>query len=169
MNMVRSIFSRQRFAMAFVALLVAVDQLVKWLVERSLPYNEKVGILPSLALYRTHNDGIAFSMLSGFGDNILIVVTLAIIAFVTWLWARSTPSRWISQFGFVLIISGAIGNLIDRAMDGYVIDYILFYVQSWSFAVFNLADAFITIGAAAIIIDELFGRWIYDAEAAGNG
>jgi len=108
-------------------------------------------------------------MLSGFGDNILIVVTLAIIAFVTWLWARSTPSRWISQFGFVLIISGAIGNLIDRAMDGYVIDYILFYVQSWSFAVFNLADAFITIGAAAIIIDELFGRWIYDAEAAGNG
>jgi signal peptidase II len=155
--------------MGSIALLVALDQFVKWLVERTLPLHGKVDVLPSLALYRTHNDGIAFSLLSGLGDNLLIVITIAIIGFVTWLWARSTPSRWLSQFGFVLIISGAIGNLIDRAMNGYVIDYILFYVQSWSFAVFNLADSFITIGAAAIIVDELFGRWIYGAEAIENG
>ena len=93
MKVVRSIFSRQRFAMMFVAALVAVDQLVKWLVEHSLDLRVKVDVLPSLALFRTHNDGIAFSLLSGLGGKWLIVVTIIIIAFVTGLWARSTPWR----------------------------------------------------------------------------
>ena len=54
-----------------------------------------------------------------------------------------------------MIIAGAIGNLIDRFLHGYVIDYVLFYTETWSFAVFNLADSFITLGAASIVIDEI--------------
>nr|WP_258571091.1 signal peptidase II [Flavimaribacter sediminis] len=151
--------------MALIAALVALDQIVKWLVERALPMHEKVDLLPFLALFRTHNEGIAFSLLSGLGENWLIVITLVIIAVVGIIWARSSPTRWLSQIGFAFVIAGAIGNLIDRAMYGYVVDYVLFSINTWSFAVFNLADAFITVGAAAIIIDEVFGKWLYPAEA----
>jgi signal peptidase II len=57
--------------------------------------------------------------------------------------------------GFALIIGGALGNLVDRAVYGHVVDYILFYTSTWSFAVFNLADSLISIGAGLIMLDEV--------------
>jgi|SRR5688572_23029470 signal peptidase II len=119
--------------------------------------HEMVEVVPFLALYRTYNTGIAFSMLSSFGDTGLIVVSLAVIAFVLYLASRSTDDQWIARLGFALIIGGAIGNLIDRAVYGHVIDYILFHTPVWSFAVFNLADVFITVGAVTVLLDEFLG------------
>ncbi len=162
------LLSRRRFAMSMLAILVALDQLFKWLVETRLPFQEQVVVLPVFSLFRTHNEGIAFSMLTGMNENWLLAMILAVIAFVTYLWARSSPSRWISQIGFILVVAGALGNLIDRAVLGYVVDYLLFHVGNWYFAVFNFADALISVGAAAIVIDELFGRWIYRGEAQNN-
>lgn len=162
------LLSRRRFAMSMLALLVALDQLFKWLVETRLPFQEQVVVLPVFSLFRTHNEGIAFSMLTGMNENWLLAMILAVIAFVTYLWARSSPSRWISQIGFILVVAGALGNLIDRAVLGYVVDYLLFHVGNWYFAVFNFADALISVGAAAIVVDELFGRWIYRGEAQNN-
>lgn len=138
-----------------IGLIVAADRIVKLAVERSMAYQESIGLLPFLSLYRTHNEGIAFSMLWGASPATLIAISLCVIAFVLWLWRTSPPSRVISHFGFALVIGGAIGNLIDRAMYGYVIDYFLFHTPVWSFAVFNLADAAITVGAGLIILDEL--------------
>ncbi|GAB1580648.1 signal peptidase II [Phyllobacterium phragmitis] len=138
-----------------VVLAVILDQFVKYLVETGMDYHQQIDILPVLALFRTHNDGIAFSMLSSVGDTGLIVMTLVVIAFVLYLWWSSAQERWLSRLGFALIIGGAIGNLIDRSLHGYVIDYVLFHTATWSFAVFNLADAFITIGAGLIILEEL--------------
>ncbi|KXF78906.1 lipoprotein signal peptidase [Paramesorhizobium deserti] len=140
---------------AVVALAVILDQFVKYLVETGMEYHQQIDILPVLALFRTHNDGIAFSMLSSMGDTGLIIMTLVVIAFVLYLWWSSAAERRLARFGFALIIGGAIGNLIDRSLHGYVIDYVLFHTATWSFAVFNLADAFITIGAGLIILDEL--------------
>ena len=162
------LLSRRRFAMSILAILVALDQLFKWLVETRLPFQEQVVVLPVFSLFRTHNEGIAFSMLTGMNETWLLAMILAVIAFVTYLWARSSPSRWISQIGFILVVAGALGNLIDRAVLGYVVDYLLFHIGNWYFAVFNFADALISVGAAAIIIDELFGRWIYRGEAQNN-
>lgn len=136
------------------ALAVALDQWIKHLVETGLPMHEPVDLLPFLALYRTHNTGIAFSMLSDFGSVGLVVVTLAVIGFVGWIAARSDPGQRLARLGFALIVGGAIGNLIDRVWLGYVVDYILFHLPSWSFAVFNLADAFISVGAGLVILDE---------------
>jgi len=138
-----------------VILAVLLDQFVKYLVETGMEYHQQIDILPVLALFRTHNDGIAFSMLSSMGDTGLIVMTLIVIAFVLYLWWSSAAERRIARFGFALIIGGAIGNLIDRSLHGYVIDYVLFHTATWSFAVFNLADAFITIGAGLIVLEEL--------------
>src|SRR5690606_7442813 len=102
---------------------------------------------PFLALYRTYNTGIAFSMLSSVGDTGLILIVVAVVAFILYLFFRTTPRQVLARTGFALVIGGALGNLIDRVMLGHVIDYILFHTPVWSFAVFNLADAFITVGA----------------------
>ncbi len=140
-----------------VAVAIALDQWIKYLVETRLALHEPVDLLPFLALYRTYNTGVAFSMLSSFGDTGLIVVSLAVIAFVLYLATRSAGDQWLARIGFALIIGGAIGNLIDRAVYGHVIDYILFHTPVWSFAVFNLADAFITVGAMMVLLEEFLG------------
>jgi signal peptidase II len=138
-----------------VVLAVAMDQWIKYAVETGMAMHERIEILPFFSLFRTHNTGIAFSLLSDFGAAGLVVLTTAVTGFVLYL-ARQTEAhqRW-ARIGFALIIGGAIGNLIDRVFLGYVVDYLLFHLPNWSFAVFNLADAFITIGAALVIIEEL--------------
>ncbi|NRP17549.1 Lipoprotein signal peptidase [Ensifer adhaerens] len=149
------LFSRPLPIAVFIALALAADQLIKYLVEAYLPFNEAVPVVPMLALYRTYNYGVAFSMLSGMEGWFIVGMRLTVVAFVLWLWRRTPKDRFFAHFGYALIIAGALGNLVDRLIFGYVIDYILFHTQTWSFAVFNLADSFITIGAGAIILDEL--------------
>ncbi|MDR7034412.1 signal peptidase II [Mesorhizobium sp. BE184] len=141
-----------------VAVAIALDQWIKHLVETTLAFQEKVDLVPFLALFRTYNTGIAFSMLSSFGDTGLIVVSLVVAAFVLYLATRTTPGQVIARVGFALIVGGALGNLIDRAVYGHVIDYILFHTPVWSFAVFNLADVFISVGAALVVLEE-FVAW----------
>ena len=135
-------------------LFIIADQIIKYWVEATLEFQSLVDVLPFLGLYRTWNQGVAFSMLWGMHDGVLIALTLAIIVFVAWL-ARQTPqANRLARLGFTMIIGGAIGNLIDRAVYGHVVDYVLFHTPVWSFAVFNLADAFISVGAAAVILAE---------------
>ena len=141
-----------------VAVAIALNQWIKHLVETTLAFQEKVDLVPFLALFRTYNTGIAFSMLSSFGDTGLIVVSLVVAAFVLYLATRTTPGQVIARVGFALIVGGALGNLIDRAVYGHVIDYILFHTPVWSFAVFNLADVFISVGAALVVLEE-FIAW----------
>ncbi|OCP23474.1 MULTISPECIES: signal peptidase II [unclassified Ensifer] len=149
------LFSRPLPIAVFIVLALAADQLIKYLVEAYLPFNEAVPVVPMLALYRTYNYGVAFSMLSGMEGWFIVGMRLVVVAFVLWLWRRTPKDRFFAHFGYALIIAGALGNLVDRLIFGYVIDYILFHTQTWSFAVFNLADSFITVGAGAIILDEL--------------
>lgn len=134
---------------------VTLDQVSKYWVETGLPLQEPVPLLPMLSLFRTYNTGIAFSFLSGLDDAALIALTLAISGFIIYLWSRSEPQQQWARLGYALVLGGAIGNLIDRVRLGHVVDFILVHTQSWSFAVFNFADSFITIGAALIILDEV--------------
>lgn len=134
---------------------IALDQLSKRWVESNLPFQEAISVLPMFSLYRTYNTGIAFSMLDWAGSGGLILLTAVIIGFMVFLWFKVEAHKQLAHLGFALVISGAIGNLIDRATQGHVIDFFLFHTENWAFAVFNVADAFITVGAIAIIIDEL--------------
>jgi signal peptidase II len=140
---------------AVTVLAVAADQWIKHLVETRLPIQEKIDVLPFLALFRTYNTGVAFSMFASIGDLGLIAISTAVILFVLYLAARTAPGQVIARTGFALIIGGALGNIIDRALLGHVIDYVLFHTPVWSFAVFNLADALITVGAILVIVEEL--------------
>ena len=146
------------WSVLIIVFAVTSDQYIKFLVESGMDYNQQIDLLPFLALYRTHNEGIAFSMLSWLHDGGLIAMTVAVIGFVSYLWWTTAPERVISRLGFALIIGGALGNLIDRSLLGYVVDYILFHLPNWSFAVFNMADVYITTGAALIILDEII-QW----------
>jgi len=148
-----------------VAAAVAADQFVKYLVLTRMRFHEEIVLLPVLSLFRTSNNGIAFSMLPWLGDYGLILLMVAVIAFVLYLWRSSDPARWVTRIGFALVLGGAVGNLIDRIARGQVVDYVLFHVGGWSFAVFNLADSLITVGAVLVILDEvlLAGRAPHDA------
>jgi len=154
-----------RAGIVLVVLLVGLDQAVKALVEGFAPLRQAVEVLPFLSLFRTYNQGIAFSFLSFFSDRMLMALTLAIMVFVVWLWRQAHPSRIWARLGFALVFGGALGNLVDRAVHGHVIDFILFHMAGWSFAVFNLADSFITIGAALIVFDEFLELRRASAEA----
>lgn len=154
------------YALLVLAALL-VDQWIKYLVETGLELQRPVALLPFLALYRTYNTGIAFSMLSSFGDTGLIVVAVVVVAFVLYLALRTPPGRVLSRIGFALIVGGALGNLVDRAVYGHVIDYILFHTPMWSFAVFNLADVFISLGAGLVLLDE-FIAWRHEPRQSGD-
>lgn len=146
---------RAAWAIVIIALLVVGDQLIKWLVETGMDYQQRIELLPFFSLFRTHNTGIAFSMFSNVSPAVLVVVAVCVTAFVSWLWATSPRDHVIAHAGFALIIGGAIGNLIDRVRLGYVVDYFLFHLPGWSFAVFNLADAAITVGAGLVLLNEI--------------
>lgn len=152
---------------AIMVMVIAFDQWIKGAVETSVAMHEMIEILPFLALYRTHNTGVAFSMFAESGDWRLILVVLAVTLFIIWLALRSAPHQVWARIGFALIIGGAIGNLIDRALLGYVVDYVLFHTQTWSFAVFNLADAAISVGAVLVVLQELID-WRRPRDADGS-
>lgn len=138
-----------------LAIALAVDQWIKHLVETGLPFQERIDMLPFLSLYRTYNTGIAFSLFSSLGDKGLIALALVVVVFVLYLASRTEDGQIYARAGFALIIGGALGNLIDRAVYGHVIDYIYFHTPVWSFAVFNLADVFISIGAGLVVLQEV--------------
>lgn len=134
---------------------IALDQWIKYLVETGMEMHRQIDVLPFLALFRTHNTGISFSLFSGAETWQLVAIVAVVTGFIGWLAWKSEPRQVVARIGFALIIAGAIGNLIDRVMLGYVVDYVLFHTPGWSFAVFNLADACISVGAALVILQEV--------------
>lgn len=145
------------FHAGVVAIAVLLDQWIKYLVETRLVMHEPVEMLPFLALFRTYNTGIAFSMFSSLSDTALVAIALVVVGFISYLASKTTADQRVARLGFALIVGGAIGNVIDRVAWGHVIDYIYFHTPVWSFAVFNLADVFISVGAALVILDEVLG------------
>lgn len=147
-----------RLGLAVVALTIGADQASKAIAEDNLPFGVTFDLVPLLALHRVHNPGIAFSFLAGFGPWPLIVLTAAITVLVLGIWSRSDEGgRW-ATVGYALIVGGAVGNLIDRVLYGYVIDFLLLHVGNTTLFVFNLADAALTIGPAILIVVFLWPR-----------
>jgi signal peptidase II len=134
---------------------IALDQWIKWLVQATMAMGETIEVLPFLAWHRTINTGISFSFMEGMPAWVLAALALGVTVFILWLAVRSEPRQIFARLGFALIIGGAIGNLIDRVMLGHVVDYVYFHTPVWSFAVFNLADACITVGAVLVILQEV--------------
>jgi len=142
----------------FVLMLILMDQAVKYAIISMMEPGQYHEITSFFALYHVQNSGIAFSMLASFSDWGLIGLTVIVIGFVISLWWKAKTDCFLSHCGYLLVLGGAFGNLIDRLRFHYVTDYIFVFYRDWSFAVFNLADCFITIGALLIILREIFVR-----------
>lgn len=142
-----------------ISLSVILDQISKLLVELHLPFGQFVAVFPSFAMYRTWNEGVAFSFLADHGSSALVILAIVVVGVVIWLWKSSPKERvWLSA-GYAMIIGGAIGNILDRGLYGHVVDFIMIYYKNWSFAIFNIADCFITIGVVFIIVDEIWAAY----------
>jgi signal peptidase II len=151
-----ALFARPLPAALFIVVAVLLDQLFKYLVEVLLPFQQAVPVIPYLALYRTWNEGVAFSFLSGMSGWAIVAMRLLIVAFILWWWRGASRTASLMHLGFAMIVAGAVGNIIDRFIYGHVVDYVLFHTETWSFAVFNLADSLITLGAIAVGFSEIF-------------
>lgn len=153
-------------ALLTVIIIVSIDQWTKSLVVKNMPVGSERPF-PILGnyfyLWHIHNTGAAFGMLAGSGGAVLLsLLILAAVLVVFYLYVRMINNGpWYYKLIFGLIIGGALGNLIDRVIhSGYVVDFISFRIPQWDyyFAIFNVADASISVGVVLLFVLVLFGN-----------
>lgn len=146
--------------------LFAVDQVLKWYMSAVLPLCtpercDSMEVLPFFKLMVLHNRGAAFSFLAdagGWQRWFLVAVSSVVSVFVAvWLY-RIRYEQKLLAVSLSFILGGALGNLIDRALQGYVVDFFVVYYHPYYFPAFNIADSAITVGAALMILDILIGN-----------
>lgn len=147
---------------ASIALVVIViDQLTKVWASNALTLYQAKPVFTGLNLTLAHNPGIAFSMFDDSGDLgrwLLVVLALVVsLVLLLWLWRLAQSERLVAlAIGFIL--GGALGNVVDRILLGYVIDFIDVYYRQAHWPAFNIADSAISVGAVLLIWDAFFGK-----------
>lgn len=140
---------------------VALDQLTKWLVDASMQLYQSIALIPFFQLTYLRNQGAAFSFLAGAGGwQRWFFIGLAVTAsglICYWLNKLKPEQRW-EAAAWALVLGGALGNLIDRTLYGYVIDFLDVYYGEWHWPAFNVADSAITVGVAMLVIDSIWPR-----------
>jgi len=137
-------------------LVIVFDQVSKWLMVSWLSLYETVAVMPYFNLTMAHNHGAAFSFLAqagGWQRWFFIGLALAISTFLLFWLARLKPHAKLEAISLSLILGGAIGNVIDRIVYGYVIDFLDFYIGTSHWPAFNIADSAICVGAVLLILD----------------
>ncbi len=148
---------------AITAVVFASDQVTKAMVESRIPERAVVPIVRGFFnLTNTKNSGAVFGL---FADSsvwwktpVLIVISAALLMGVVILVVRTQNLQWETRIGLSLILGGALSNLFDRMRSGLVEDFLDFYVRSYHWATFNLADSAIVVGTGFIIVQVLFGE-----------
>lgn len=148
--------SRLWLWLAIAAVVVAIDQITKVLVLQRFQFDEGVVVTSFFNVIRHHNPGAAFSFLAwadGWQRWLFTAFGAAASAFIVWM-LRRHGSQTAFALALTLILGGAIGNVIDRVLYGYVVDFLQVHYGGWKFPTFNVADSAITLGAVLLIIDE---------------
>jgi signal peptidase II len=143
--------------LALALLVLVLDQLTKWLIVGQFVLGDSRPITSFFNLVRAHNPGAAFSFLAqagGWQRWLFTGIGLAASALMIWM-LRAHPGQKLFGFAIACILGGAIGNVIDRLVHGYVVDFLDFHWAGWHFPAFNAADSAITLGAACLLLDEL--------------
>ena len=147
-----------RFLFTLMGVLLLLDQGFKVWVRAATPLHHATSLIPNLLeLTHVENRGVSFSFLGDISDNVrvplLVSISIVAVALLAYYWLRHRGTMNVpSEFAFVLILPGAIGNLIDRAVFGTVTDYLHFRFYSLSFFVNNLADILISLGVLAYLL-----------------
>jgi len=150
--------------------ILLLDQLSKYMVARAFQLHEMLPLFSGLNLILEHNAGAAFSILRGAGGwQRWLFVALAVAVgtvVVIWLSRIDRDRHWALPCALALILGGAAGNLTDRLIHGYVIDFIDIYYHGWHWPTFNIADSAISIGAVLLVIDAI---WLDRAQLSTRG
>ncbi len=153
-------FTARRLELYVALAVVILDQITKALIRPALALHESVVVIPGFVDFtRVHNTGAAFGMLNSvefpFKTVVLSLVGLIALGGVAWYAATVPLGDRLARLGMAGVLGGAIGNLIDRASAGYVLDFVDAYWDGWHFWAFNVADAAITFGVIFMILDIL--------------
>ncbi|MFC4701865.1 signal peptidase II [Glaciecola siphonariae] len=153
---------------AWISLIaIVLDQWTKQAVVSSMDLYQSIQLTPFFNLTYVHNYGAAFSILydaGGWQRYFLSALALIVSAVIVW-WLRKSPKEQVLlPVAFSFILGGAIGNVLDRILHGYVIDFLDFYYGSYHWPAFNVADSAIFIGAALLIIDMFVNKETKDNE-----
>ena len=143
--------------LAIALVLVLADQFTKVLVLGSFQLGEGIPVTGFFNLVRVHNTGAAFSFLAGAsGWQRWFFTALGLVAAVVIVWMlKGHPGQRLFCFALACILGGAVGNVIDRVLYGYVVDFLDFHWAGMHFPAFNVADSAISVGAVGLILDEL--------------
>lgn len=155
---------RLLFWLGLAALVIAADQVTKTLVLQHFQYGETSPVTSFFNLVRVHNTGAAFNFLagaSGWQRWFFVVLGIVVSGFIVWM-IRAHPQQKLFCFAVTMIMGGALGNVVDRLLHGYVVDFLQFrfgflepIFHGGYFPSFNIADSAITLGAVCLIADEL--------------
>lgn len=152
---------RQRFGfwawLLGALVIIVVDQQTKVHFDTLLQYGERRPVLPFFDFTLLYNPGAAFSFLAdgqGWQRWLFTAIALCATGLILYL-LRKNPGQRLFCASLTCILGGAIGNLIDRVQHGHVIDFLLFYWDTWFFPAFNVADVAITCGAILLVLDEI--------------
>ena len=143
--------------LAWAVFLMGADQITKTLILNHYQLGDSTFITSFFNIVRAHNTGAAFSFLAdagGWQRWLFTGIGVAATIFIVWQ-LRAHPGQKLFSFALSSILGGAVGNVVDRLMHGYVVDFLQFHYAGWYFPSFNLADSAITVGAACLILDEL--------------
>ena len=136
---------------------IVLDQFTKTLIVGYFQLGDSRTVTPFFNLGRSHNTGAAFSFLagaSGWQRWFFVGLGAAAAVFIVWM-LRTHPTQKLFCFAVTMIMGGALGNVIDRLLHGYVVDFIQVHHRGWYFPSFNVADSAITLGAVLLVIDEV--------------
>lgn len=152
------------FWLALAAFVVVLDQFTKTLILGWFAHGEVRPVTSFFNLVRVHNTGAAFSFLagaSGWQRWFFVGIGVAASAFIVWM-LKKHPAQTLFCFAVTMILGGAVGNVVDRLLHGYVVDFLQFrfavlepVFRGGYFPSFNLADSAITVGAASLVLDEI--------------
>ena len=153
--------SRIKISLLFAVVIIVADQASKYLVRTGVGQFEVISVIDGLfQIVYAKNTGVAFGFLSNLNPRminpILSFLNIAIMIFLCLIVLIEDLSLW-TRAAFGLILGGAAGNLIDRLLLGFVVDFLDFYVGKAHWPAFNVADAAITLGVILLIADQLFG------------
>ncbi len=155
--MARSSSGRMLPWLALALVILIADQLTKTLILGHYRLGDSTVVTGFFNIVRAHNPGAAFSFLAGAsGWQRWFFTAIGVVATLVILWMlKAHAGQKLFSFALACILGGAVGNVVDRLMHGYVVDFLDFHWAGWHFPAFNIADSGITIGAACLILDEL--------------
>lgn len=145
------------FLIIIIVAIIALDQWSKWAIKTSFNlYQSKPVIQDLLHFTYVTNDGMAFGLSFPGGKHVLLVMTILLTGFIVgFLWKEKNGHPLI-KYGLALILSGAIGNLIDRLLYGKVVDFLDLMIGNFHWYIFNIADSSVTIGMILFIIHSIY-------------